>query len=200
MMWGKRKWLTFIYSRCSPCLVGVIRTARCIPFAPIISAINGSPARFQQGYKYFPWTPYGLHIISQTQLNDGKKYNVFLPRTPPSMHTHTHTHTHTHNSLCFTFSQQHGKKKERKGKWHPACVSLRHIWFTTAICSEASGTTYKGVNGNDRWARLHHPLAQFLVDCTRVTPAASANPLKRDAEKKRDTLSEFIINGSISYV
>ncbi len=101
-----------------------------------------------------------------------KKSNVFLP------------------AFFHTFSQNHEKKS----------VSLQklHIHLAEKIYLHLSiSNVLEGVRGNDR-CLSDHPLAQVFVDCTRVTDAGSTNPLEREC--KKDTLSEFIINGSISYV
>ena len=45
---------------------------------------------------------------------------------------------------------------------------------------------------------LMNLLVLFLLDCIRVTDGGSLEPLEQEC--KKDTLSEFIINGSISYV
>lgn len=45
---------------------------------------------------------------------------------------------------------------------------------------------------------LDHALVQVFLSIAPGSLTGSANPLEREC--KRDTLSEFIINGSISYV
>lgn len=82
------------------CLVGVIRTVRCIPFSPIISAINAA----QQDSSRAINTSLGPHMASTSSprhsLMMEKKSNVFL--------------------LLFflTFSQHHEKKSASLQKLH----------------------------------------------------------------------------------
>ena len=38
-----------------------------------LSELSAAPSKIPTSYKYFLWTTYGFYIISQTQLNDGKK-------------------------------------------------------------------------------------------------------------------------------
>lgn len=154
------------------CLVGVIRTVRCIPFSPIISAINAAQQDSSRAINTSP----GPHTASTSSprhsLMTEKKSNVFLP------------------PFFLTFSQNHEKKS--------ACLQKLHIHLAEKIHLHLSiSHVLEGVRGNDR-CLSDHPLAQVFVDCTRVTDAGSTNPLEREC--KRDTLSEFIINGSISYV
>lgn len=154
------------------CLVGVIRTVRCIPFSPIISAINAAQQDSSRAINTSP----GPHTASTSSprhsLMMEKKSNVFLP------------------PFFLTFSQNHEKKSASLQKLHI------HLAEKNAFAPSISNVL-EGVRGNDR-CLSDHPLAQVFVDCTRVTDNGSTNPLER--ERKRDTLSEFIINGSISYV
>lgn len=154
------------------CLVGVIRTVRCVPFSPIISAINAAQQDSNRAINTSP----GPHTASTSSprhsLMMEKKSNVFLPL------------------FSRTFSRSHEKKL--------ASLQKLHIHLAEGNAFAASISYILGaVRGNDR-CPSDHLLAWVFVDCIRVTGNGSTNPLERECEK--DTLSEFIINGSISYV
>lgn len=154
------------------CLVGVIRTVRCVPFSPIISAINAAQQDSNRAINTSP----GPHTASTSSprhsLMMEKKSNVFLPL------------------FSRTFSRSHEKKS--------ASLQKLHIHLAERNASAASISYVLGaVKGNDR-CPSDHLLAWVFVDCIRVTDDGSTNPLKREC--KKDTLSEFIINGSISCV
>lgn len=82
------------------CLVGVIRTVRCVPFSPIISAINAAQQDSSRAINTSP----GPHTASTSSprhsLMMEKKSNVFLL------------------PFFFTFSQQHEKKSASLQKLH----------------------------------------------------------------------------------
>lgn len=153
------------------CLVGVIRTVRCVPFSPIISAINAAQQDSSRAINTSP----GPHTASTSSprhsLMMEKKTNVFLPLF--LSHILTWKKVSQLAEVTHTFS----RKKNT---------------FSPRISDDL-----EGVRGNDR-CMSDHPLAQVFVDCIRVTDGGSTKPLEREC--KKDTLSEFIINGSISYV
>lgn len=158
------------------CLVGVIRTVRCVPFSPIISAINAAQQDSSRAINTSP----GPHTASTSSprhsLMMEKKSNVFLP------------------PFFLTFSQHHEEEKKSASlqKLHIHLVKKRKMHFHLSISD-----ILEGVRGNDRclsrsstdtgFCRLHQGHWRWLPD-----------PLEREC--KKDTLSEFIINGSISYV
>lgn len=96
-----RKKMANIYlSSLFSCLVGVIRTVRCVPFSPIISAINAAQQDSSRAINTSP----GPHTASTSSprhsLMMEKKSNVFLL------------------SFFNTFSQHHEKKSTGLQKLH----------------------------------------------------------------------------------
>lgn len=81
---GVEKMANIYLSWLFPCLVGAIRTARCIPFAPIISAISEAQPDSSRAINTSP----GPHTASTSSprhsLMTGKKHNGFLLSFHPS--------------------------------------------------------------------------------------------------------------------
>lgn len=157
------------------CLVGVIRTVRCVPFSPIISAINAAQQDSNRAINTSP----GPHTASTSSprhsLMMGKKRENLMSFCP---------------FFFRTFSRSHEKKS--------ASLPKLHIHLAERNAFAASIRYILGaVWGHDR-CPSDHLLAWVFVDCIRVTDDGATNPLERKC--KKDTLSEFIINGSISYV
>lgn len=85
---GVEKMANIYLSWLFPCLVGAIRTARCIPFAPIISAISEAQPDSSRAINTSP----GPHTASTSSprhsLMTGKKHNGFLLSFPPFLLVH----------------------------------------------------------------------------------------------------------------
>lgn len=118
------------------CLVGVIRTVRCVPFSPIISAINAAQQDSSRAINTSP----GPHTASTSSprhsLMMEKKSNVFLP------------------PFFLTFSQNHEKKSASLQKLHIHLAEKMHLHLSITHVLE-------GVRGNDR-CLSDHPLAQVF--------------------------------------
>lgn len=137
------------------CLVGVIRTVRCVPFSPIISAINAAQQDSSRAINTSP----GPHTASTSS----PRHSLMMEKKKNLMSFCPLSSSHSHNTM---------KKSQ------PAHRSSAHIMWEKIHLHQSIADVLEGVRGNDRclswsstgtgFSRLHQGHWRWLCESIRA--------------------------------